>query len=515
VSSGDSIAATPVTGPAPPESIRKNALFALAARILTGLFTALVTLFLVRALGPDDFGVLALALGLAGLARLVADFGIPSSAARFLAEAPSDPHACAAVLRDALRLTLAVASAVAVALFLASGAIADAYDNADLVWPLRCLAISLLAESVLALYLSAFTAVARVRLTVRIVFFESLAEAAATVALVLAGGAAVGAALGRTVGYCVGAAVAVVIVLRVYGRVSVSLRQHGARTTRRTREIFRYAVPLFVMNGLYGLYARIDVLLIGAILGTTAVGQFSAPLSLTTPLANFGVAAASGVSPRQGAIDPGERRVDAFVAALRWLMIVQAILIAPLLVWAEPIVNLLFGSDFEDSIDVLRALVPFVFLISISPLISSTAVFLGRARSRSEEHTSELVANIVIDVTLLPEIGVVAAGIGTSVAYILYVPGNLRICRQELGFPLRPLSITVLRVLAAAAAMGAVLYVVGGTTALSLWQATLAVVLGLAAYGAILTLTGEVTRRELRYAWRWLSAAAVRARRRR
>ena len=447
MSSGDSHATIAVTDTTPPESIRRNAFFALVAQITTGAFTAVVTLFLVRALGPDDFGVLALALGLAGLARLVATFGIPSSAARFIAEAPTDPHACAAVLRDALRLILGVSSAVAVGLFLAAGPIAAAFDNDELVWPLRLLAVSLLAEAVLALYMSAFSALARVRLTAYVVFLESAAETAATIILVLAGGAAAGAALGRTVGYGVGAAGAVLIVVGMYGRIAVSVRRRGPETTRRTRDIWGYALPLFVIDGLYGLYARIDVLVIGAILNTTAVGQFSAPLRLTAPLANFGLAAASAVSPRQGAIDPRERRVDVFVAALRWLMIAQGILVAPLLVWAEPIVDLLFGPDFEESIDVLRALVPFVFLSSISPIISTTAVYLGRASSRIPIIVVALAANLAIDITLLPEIGVVAAGIGTSVAYILYVPGNLHICRRELDFPLRPLILTVLRVL--------------------------------------------------------------------
>ncbi len=419
------------------------------------------------------------------------------------------------MLRDALRLILVVSSATAVALVLAAGPIADAYDSEELVWPLRLLAISTVAEAVLVFYVTAFSALARVRLTVYVVFLESAAETAATIVLVLAGGAAAGAALGRAAGYAFGAVVAVVIVLRLYGRLSVAVGRRAAKETpRRTLDIWRYSLPLFVIDGIYGLYARIDVLVIGAILGTTAVGDFSAPLRMTAPLANFGLAAASSVSPRQGAADPSERRVDVFVASLRWLVIAQAVLVAPLLVWAEPIVDLLLGADFEDSIGVLRALVPFVFLSSISPLISTTAVFLGRARSRIPVIVVALAANLVIDVTLLPVIGVVAAGIGTSVAYILYVPGNLRICHQELGFPLRPLTVTVLRVLIAAVAMGAVLFAVGGTTSLTLGRAAAALVLALVAYGVILILSGEITRPELRRARAWLSAVAGRTRRR-
>ena len=62
------------TAPAPPpgeqppaprsDSITRNTFFGLATQLTTAAFTAALTLFLVRALGPDDYGIFALATGI-------------------------------------------------------------------------------------------------------------------------------------------------------------------------------------------------------------------------------------------------------------------------------------------------------------------------------------------------------------------------------------------------------------------------------------------------------------------
>ena len=49
-----------------------------------------------------------------------------------------------------------------------------------------------------------------------------------------------------------------------------------------------------------------------------------------------------------------------------------------------------------------------------------------------------LTANVVIDVALLPEIGIVAGAIGNDVAYAIWVPGHLWILHRLLGLELRP-----------------------------------------------------------------------------
>ncbi len=365
------------SGAAPAASITSNTFWALVAQITTSAFTAATTLVVVRILGPDEYGVFALAFGLASITGLLAAFGIRQSVARFIAENRSDPEKCALLVRDSLRLVLVTATLFSAALFVAAPSISSAYGGDALVWPLRGMAISLVAETIFGLYLSTFIALARLVVNVKLILVESVAEAAATLAFVFAGMGAAGVAFGRAIGYGAGTAIAVAAALHLIGRTSTRVWSRGGGCGN-TKRILRYAIPLLVLEGLYGLYTRVDVLFIGAFLSTAAVGVYSAPSRLLTPLGGVGQAVANSVAPRQ-TTDGAGPRVDAFTAAVRWLVILHAALVAPLVVWASPIVRLLLGADYAESADVLRWLAPAVFLGGILPLVSTTVNFLGHA----------------------------------------------------------------------------------------------------------------------------------------
>jgi O-antigen/teichoic acid export membrane protein len=485
----DSAAAAPLEA----ASISRNTLFALLGQLTTGAFTTALTLYLVRALGPEGYGVFALALALGTTVGLAADLGVPASVSRFLAESGGDRGAIVSLLVDALRLKLATAAVVTGGLFVAAGPLAAVYGEPALTWPLRGIAVSLFAESILTLYASSFIGLARIEVNLRLIFFESLAETTASIALVAAGAGAAGAAFGRAAGYFFGALLALGIVARLLGPTAV---RPFVRGRGRTREIARYALPLFVTTAAYTLYAQIDLIIIGALLGTTAVGLFAAPLRLLVPLAYFGQSLANSVAPRQAARTAAG--VTAFQTSLRWLIVFQAALLAPVIVWAEPIVRILLGSSFHGSADVLRVLSLYIFFDGPSRLISTTVNYLGRAAGRIPIVLCALALNAAIDVALLPRIGVVGAAIGTGVASAaLYVPAHFRICLQELDLDMGALAATFVRALAAAVLTALVLYAVG-TSSLSLGQWVLGGAGGLLVFIAVLTVTGEINRSAFR-----------------
>ena len=488
-------------------SIARNTVLAFAAQLATGTFTAVLTLYLLRALGPNEYGVFALAVSIGAMVGLLADFGIEHSAARFLAERRGDETAVAGLLRAALRLKVATSALVAGVLFAAAGPIAAVFDEPELTVPLRIIALSVFAESIFMLYVNAFIGLARIGVNLRLIVFESSLETGGSIALVALGAGAAGAAFGRSAAYLVGAVVAVAVVARMYGRGAV--RPFGADGGQ-TRAIARYAAPLLVTTSIYTVFSRVDILIIGALLGTTAVGIFSAPLLLSVPLRYVGQAIANSVAPRQagGGSEPGS--VEAFRTSLRWLVVYQAAILAPLIVWADPIVDLLFGAEYDESANVLRALSIYIFLAGPSPLISTTVNYLGQAARRIPIVLLALGLNVAVDLALIPSIGVVGAAIGSSVAYALYVPAHLRICRRELGVPLRPLALTLARALVAAAAMALVLVTVG-TESLSFAEWVLGGAAGTLAFCVALVLTGEISTGELRRGARAARALASRS----
>jgi O-antigen/teichoic acid export membrane protein len=498
--------AEPITESA--DSIARNTAFGVATQVTTAVFTAALTLYLIRALGADDYGVFALAASVGALVVIVSDFGITSSSGRFIAEHRGDRRAVAAVLADSFKLKLLVGTIASAALLATAGPIADAYGNSDLVWPLRAVALATFGQSMMLLYRGAFVAMARVAFTWRLVLLESVFETFASIALVLAGGGAAGAAFGRAAGYVFGALVGVTLAARMLGRSAVAGRANASRTRR---EIARYAGAMFLVNAAFTLFERIDVLLIGAIISTTAVGVFEAPLRLTTFLSYAGQAVAFGVAPQVARHREHGSNVVAFERAMRYLILLQAALLAPILVWAEPIADVALGGGYEQSSEVLRALAPFMFLSALGTFITLGVNYLGEARRRVPLAIGAVLVNLVIDLILIPDIGVLGGAIGTDVAFALYVLGHFWITKEVIGLPLRPLFATLARCLAAAGAMAAVLALFG-TSELSIVEAVVGGAAALAVYCAGLLVSGEVSAGELADARRMLASRLDRTR---
>ena len=276
------------------------------------------------------------------------------------------------------------------------------------------------------------------------------------------------------------------------------------------RRIAGYASAFLIIDGAFTAFSQIDVVLIGAIISVTAVGRFQAPLRLVTFLGYTGTAAASGVGPRVARGREGPD-TETFERALRRLMAIQGVFMAPLLVWAEPITRIALGRDYAQSAGVLRALAPFAFLLAISPVLARGVNYLGEARLRIPIAVATVLLNLGFDLVFLPKIGIVAGALGTDLAYAVYVGAHLWICRRMLGTELKPLALTFGRAMLGAAAMSAVLFAFGTGTDVAIPLLIGGWVLGVIVYAGVMVATGELTRAELVSGWRRVRAALRRA----
>jgi O-antigen/teichoic acid export membrane protein len=475
--------------------------------VVSGVFTGGLTLFLVRYLGPNDYGVYALALSVAGVLALPADFGVTRSAARFIAERRGNLAEVTGVLRHGIRLKSIGALVVAVALALLAGPIADAYGAPGLKTALRIVALAMVLQGFMYFFTTAFEAIGRNSVGFRLTAVESAVEFSAALGLVLAGAGVSGALGGRAIGYGFGTALGAFLLLRIIRRSDRALSPSATVLT--ARRIARYAGTMLVIDAAFAAFGYIDVLLIGAFLDPAAAGSFNAPMQIITLTEFVALALASAVGPRLARGQDQTPDTRSFSLAIRLVLGYQLMLIPLLVVWATPIVDLVLGSDYGASVDVLRALAPYVLLASLGPLLSLTVNYLGEARSRIPLAIGAVAINALIDVILIPKIGIVAGAIGTDVAFLFFVVGHVVIIRRLIDLPLRPLGLTLARASLAALAMSAVLLGFG-TGKLDAAQLIVGAVLALTAYFSVLMATGELTPSNLRAARGYASSMFAR-----
>jgi O-antigen/teichoic acid export membrane protein len=470
------------------DSVSRNAAFAVATRLTTAAITAFVAIFLGRKLGPQVYGYFALAMSIGAVSTFLADVGITSATPRFLAERGHNRAAVTAVLGDAMRLKAFAAVPVSVLLFALAGPITDAFDAPGAEWPLRWISIAVLAQGFFLFVLATFEALGRIAINLRVVTLESVVEGSSIVVLVLLGAGATGAAFGRAIGYTVGVGLALGYLWRVVGRPRPGA---GDVSGVRVRQILAYSGALLIVDALFRAFAQIDVLLIGAILGGgRAIGLFDMPMQLAWFLHYPAGAISTAVAPRLARRPDAEPQIGTFMDAMRWITALQGIFLAPIIVWAEPIMTTLLGSKYRESGDVLQALAPFVLLSGPALLASLTVNYLGAARSRVPVAIAALGVNAVWDLIFLSKMGIVAGAIGTDLAYAIWVPAHFVILRRMLDLPLRPIALDFVR--AALAAGVACLPLVALGTDPGLVVLVLGCAIACAVYAVVVRLTGGV-----------------------
>ena len=426
-----------------------------------------------------------------------ADLGVTRSAARFVAERRGDTAEVVGVIRHGIRLKAIGSGVVAVGLVVAAGPIADAYGIESLKTALWIIAVATVVQGFTAFFITTFEALGRNSVGFRLGFAESGVELCAALGLVLAGAGVSGALAGRAIGYGFGAALGGLLLLRIVGRRRPP--RAASSTALTARRIARYAGTIFVIDAAYAAFGYIDVLLIGAFLDARAAGAFSAPVQLIAPTVYVALALAAGIGPRLASDRGAEPDTEALQAGLRIVLGLQFMMAVPIVVWAPSIVNIALGSDYGASVDVLRALGPYLVMLGVGPLLALSVNYLGEARRRVPLALAAVAVNALLDAILIPKIGIVAGAIGTDIAYFIFVAGHVVIVRKLIDLPLRPLGLTLARVSIASLAMAAVL-IAFGTGKLAVPVIVAGGALAVATYVAALLATGELTPSHLRTA---------------
>jgi O-antigen/teichoic acid export membrane protein len=296
-------------------------------------------------------------------------------------------------------------------------------------------------------------------------------------------------------GYTAAAILVGVLAVRMVGWPALRDAQKGFLA----RQIATYGVALLIIDGVFVIFDRVDVLIIGALLSTTSAGTFEAAFRILTFLTYPAFAVGAGFTPRLADGQRTETETARFMNALRYMILIYLLFAAPVLVWATPVVSLMLGDGYSDSAAVLRAMAPALVLTGLAPVLAAAANFLGEARRRVPIAVGALLVNIVIDLILVPQIGIVAGAIGTSVAYVLYTGGHVRICQEALGVSFSSLLPTVGRGLIAGAVAALPLFAMG-THHLSPLEWIAGSALSLIGFVGALVLLRELSVQELRAA---------------
>jgi O-antigen/teichoic acid export membrane protein len=410
-----------------------DVLLMLLPQAVTVLTAFVTTVLIARGLGPSSLGRYSLVLSVAGLTTAFSDLGIGQTAIRYAARAVSGGRAPEqmAVLRWALRLRLAMVTGMAVLVAIAAPWIAGRLWRAPELTPL--IRLGLLAGVFAALaaapavYFQSIRAFGR-NATVQV--GQALISLAAVLLVAALGRWSVGAIVLASV---VAAAISAFVFLPLVPRAALVSAAGASRTgspwwrspvdpptTGDDGGPGAFAVYNLISTVVVMITLRLDVWLMGVFVRPDQIGLYTVASRLAMPMGLVLAAVSGALWPRASSrTDPHAalallKRTFQLSIPLGLLAVVYALVMPLLTPW-------LFGSSYASS----RALAQVLcFRYALAILIVPVGVVgysLGLVRIYWIINLVQLVAVAILDVTLLPRLGPMAAAIALVVSEVLGV----------------------------------------------------------------------------------------------
>jgi len=431
----------------------------------------LALLFLARVLGVEAFGVLELAVAIVIYGNRVADLGFDLGlGVREIAAADDERRVRLLATALLLRGTLAVAI---VGILVAIGLLWLPSPEGQVI---ALYAVSLVAVGVGTRWL--YLGLQRSRLVAATRVFGELVVLAIVLAVVRGPSDLPRVPLARIAGDVVAAIILFVGALRL-----VRLRAGFDRAM--ARDLCRRGYPL-VASAIFGLMVfNADLIFLRVLEGRAAVGYYAAAYTVIAFLSNLGAAYSLSLLPALTRLaGTPSARAELYRTAHAHVMTVGLAIAVGGTLLAGPIVSLVFGEQYA------RSALPLAILLWSVPLaLTRDLPIMGLLSNRRERPIAILTGqaaglNVMLNLALIPIWGLAGAAVATVITELLRLALAVRAARQ-VDFA-GPSARRYLRPIAAAAGMGAVIYVMRGLPLWIIFPAGIASWLGvLGALGAL------------------------------
>ncbi|GMR18012.1 MAG: flippase [Gammaproteobacteria bacterium] len=200
-------------------------------------------------------------------------------------------------------------------------------------------------------------------------------------------------------------------------------------TKARAVSLLKYCWPLFFSAIVVMIYMKIDQVMIGEMLGEQEVGIYSAAVRLVEMWYIVPAILASSIFPALYKLkfDNPERYLQRIQQFFDFMVIVSVVAGVLILIVAEQIIILVFGSEYRDAVEVLQIYIwssVFVFLIIATGsylLAENKTIFL------LFRYTLGMVINVALNWLLIPVYGIEGSAFATLIAYLFaaYLSGCL------------------------------------------------------------------------------------------
>ncbi|MGB5848555.1 MAG: flippase [Ignavibacteriaceae bacterium] len=389
----------------------KNTSWLFTEKILRILIAFVVTVLVIRYLGPEQFGLLSYAISFYGLFSAISILGLESISIRELVKYPERrDNILGSVFL--LRLVGGIVTIILIALILfISG------EPADISILILIISTSAIFQSfsVIDYY---FPAEVKAKYSVYVMTASVLLTSALKIFLIIVEAPLIYFAIVFSVEFFAAAAG----FLLVYKHNKLKIINWNFRKETAVN-LLKDSWPLILSGLAIAIYTKIDQVMIKNMLDSKELGYYAVAVRLSEAWYFIPIALTNSIYP---AIVKAKNvsnkfyfnRMQKLYDILAWLAISIAV---PVSIFSRDIINIIFGNEFQSAAPVLTIYI-----------WAGVAVFLGVASSQyliTENFTKlsffrtliGMVFNVILNLILIPKYGIIGAAYATLVSYSVVV----------------------------------------------------------------------------------------------
>jgi O-antigen/teichoic acid export membrane protein len=202
------------------------------------------------------------------------------------------------------------------------------------------------------------------------------------------------------------------------------------------RYMLKEALPLAFVDLYMLLFVYVDIFVLKIFTTEFEIGLFQSSQKIFLGFLPVPVSISVALLPLMSSLTASDSSLEKlrgiYTKVFKFFLIISLIIAIPGAIFSENIIRFLFGVEFLDAAVVMRILffaLPFLFL---STFTRTTLVALNRQKYLFSSGWICVLANLILDLLLVPKYGYVGAGIGTLMASVILAAINIYFLLVEL-----------------------------------------------------------------------------------
>jgi O-antigen/teichoic acid export membrane protein len=185
------------------------------------------------------------------------------------------------------------------------------------------------------------------------------------------------------------------------------------------KSIWRDSWPLMLSAVASFVYLRIDQVMVGRIMGDTAVGIYASAVKITEvfyflPIIICGSLFPAIVNARNTDLKAYYRRLKNLYGLAGGLGFLVAL---PIALLAGPIISFIFGAQYLAAVPILQIYIWSSIGLFLGVVVSNQLMAENRTRAVFAINFAAMAVNVVLNIILIPKIGLIGSALATLIAY--------------------------------------------------------------------------------------------------